>query len=153
METLEKQHKQLTILFGNVVMKARTETELTADCHGRTEVNLVTALRFYSMFISLESLLNLEQRHEMFTAISVEVFPGVLQTEQKYIGNWREAIETEMNIRHSETFCRPSRARYLMGSTLDPVCKSRYPVHFVAVDVRVRERSWIKPSQCQSVRD
>ena len=32
-KTLEKQHKQLTVLFGNVVMKARTETELIADCH------------------------------------------------------------------------------------------------------------------------
>ena len=103
-------------------MKARTETELIADCHGGTEVNLVTALGFYSMCGSLESLLNLEQRHEMVTAISLEVFPGVLQTEQKYIGKWREAIEAEMNIRHSETYCRPSGARYL--------------VHFAAVDVK-----------------
>ena len=30
--------------------------------------------------------MNLEQKHEMVTAISVEVFPGVLQTEQKHIG-------------------------------------------------------------------
>ena len=43
-KTLEKQHKQLTILFGNIVMKAKTETELIADCHGGTDVNLVTAL-------------------------------------------------------------------------------------------------------------
>ena len=136
METLERQHKQLTVLFGNVLMKARTEMELIADCHGGTEVNLVTALGFHSMFSSLESVLNLEQRHEMVTAISVEVFPGVLQTEQKYIGKWREAIETEMNIRHSETYCRPSGARYLVGSTLAPMCRSRYPVHFVAVDVK-----------------
>ena len=135
-KTLERQHKQLTILFGNAVMKARTETELIADCHGGTEVNLVTALGFYSMFGSLESLLNLEQQHEMVTAISVEVFPGVLQTEQKYIGKRREAIETEMNIRHSESYYRPSGARYLVGSTLVPMCKSRYPVHFVAVDVK-----------------
>ena len=135
-KTLEKQHKQLTVLFGNVVMETRTETELIADCHGGTEVNLVTALGFHSMFGSLESLLNLEQRHEMVTAISVEVFPGVLQTEQKYIGKWREAIETEMNIRYSETYCRPSGARYLVSSTLAPICKSRYPVHFVAVDVK-----------------
>ena len=117
-------------------MKTRTETELIADCHGGTEVNLVTALGFHSMFGSLESLLNLEQRHEMVTAISVEVFPGVLQTEQKYIGKWREAIETEMNIRYSETYRRPSGARYLVVSTLAPMCKSRYPVHFVAVDVK-----------------
>ena len=133
---LEKQHKQLTILFGNVMIKTRTEMELIADCHGGTEVNLVTALGFYSMFGSLESLFNLEQKHEMVTAISVEVFPGVLQTEQKYIGKWRKAIETEMNIRHSETYRRPSAARYLVGSTLAPMCKSRYPVHFVAVDLK-----------------
>ena len=135
-KALERQHKQLTILFGNVVLKARTETDLIADCHGGTEVNLVTALGFYSLFGSLESLLNLEQRHEMVTAISVEVFSGVLQTEQKHIGKWREAIEAEMNIRHSEKYCRPSGARYLVGSTLASMCKSRYPVHFVAVDVK-----------------
>ena len=35
----------------------------------------------------------------MVTAISVEVFQGVLQTERK----WREAIEAEMNIPQSET--------------------------------------------------
>ena len=57
-KTLERQHKQLTILSGNVMMKTRTETELIAECHGGTEVNLVTALGFYSMFGSLESLLN-----------------------------------------------------------------------------------------------
>ena len=135
-KTLERQHKQLTILFGSIVMKAKTGTELIADCHGGNEVNLVTALGFYSMFGSLESLLNLEQKHEMVTAISVEVYPGVLQTEQKHIGKWREAIEAEMNIRHSETYRRPSEARYLVGSILAPMCRSRYPVHFVAVDVK-----------------
>ena len=76
------------------------------------------------MFGSLESLLNLEQKHEM-------------QTEQKHIGKWREAIEDEMNIRHSETNSRPSGAGYLVGSTLASMCKSRYPVHFVAMDVKI----------------
>ena len=28
---LEKQHKQMTILFGNIVIKAKTETEVIAD--------------------------------------------------------------------------------------------------------------------------
>ena len=96
----------------------------------------MTALGFCSMFGSLESLLNLEQKHEMVTVISVEVFPGVLQSEQKLIGKWREAVEAEINIRHSETYRRPSGARYLAGSTLALMCKSRYPVHFVAVDVK-----------------
>ena len=54
MKTLAKQHKQLTILFENIVMKAKMETELIADCLGGTEVNLVTALVFYSLFGSLE---------------------------------------------------------------------------------------------------
>ena len=90
MKTLAKQHKQLTILFGNIEMKAKTETELIADCHGGTEVNLVTALGLYRMFGSLESLLNLEQKHEMVTTISVEVFPEFLQCEQKYFGQWRK---------------------------------------------------------------
>ena len=31
MQTLAKQQKQLTIIFGNIVMKAKTETELIAD--------------------------------------------------------------------------------------------------------------------------
>ena len=134
-ETLEKQNKQLTILFGNIVMKAKTEKELIADCLGGTEVNLVTT-GFYSMFGSLQSLLTLEQKHEMVRTISVEVIPGVLQTEQKYIGRWRETIEAEMNIWHSETYHRATGARYLVESTLAPMCKSRYPVHFVAVDVK-----------------
>ena len=77
--------------------------------------------------------MTLEQKHELVTAISVEVFPGVLQTEQKHIGKWREAIEAEINIQHSKTYRRPPGARYLVGSTLAPMCKSRYPVHFVAV--------------------
>ena len=39
------------------MMKTRTETVLMADCPGRTELNRVTALGFYSMFGSLESLM------------------------------------------------------------------------------------------------
>ena len=34
------------------------------------------------VFVSLESLLNLEKKHEMVTTISVEKFPGEFQTEQ-----------------------------------------------------------------------
>ena len=83
-KTLAKQHKR-TKLFGNLVMKSKTETELVADCYGGTEANLVTAQGFYSMFCSSESFFILEQKHEMVTVISLEVFPGVLQTEQKHI--------------------------------------------------------------------
>ena len=38
----------------------------------------------------------------------------VYWTEQKYLGKWREAIEAEMNFRHSETYRRPTRERYLV---------------------------------------
>ena len=72
-------------LFENMAMKARTETKLIAGCHGGSEVNLVTSLGLYSIFSSLDSLLTLEQKHEMITAISVEVFTTVLQIEQKHI--------------------------------------------------------------------
>ena len=82
---LARQQKQLTVLFGNIVIKTRTKTELIIDFHGGTEVNLVTALRLYNIFGYLESLLNPEQKHEMVTAISVVGFPGVLQTEEKHI--------------------------------------------------------------------
>ena len=41
-----------------------------------------------------------------------------------------------MNNRHSETFSTLSGARYLVGSTLASMYKSRYPVHFVAMDVK-----------------
>ena len=67
-------------------MKAKTETELIAERHGGTELNLLVALRLYSMFGPLESLLNQEQQNEIVTAISVEVFLGELQSEQKHIG-------------------------------------------------------------------
>ena len=41
------------ILFGNLLIKTKTETDLVADCHGGTEVNLVTTLGFYGMFGSI----------------------------------------------------------------------------------------------------
>ena len=64
------------------------------DCHGVTEVNLTTALGFCSMVSSIESLERLQRAHALVTSLSVEMFPGALQTEQK-IGSWREALENE----------------------------------------------------------
>ena len=71
------------------------------DCHGVTEVNLMTAWIFYSMISSIESLERLEHAHEVVTSLSVEVLPRALQTEQK-IGGWRQALENEMNLKDSE---------------------------------------------------
>ena len=54
----------------------------------------------------------------MINAISVEAFPGVLQTEQKHIGRWREAIEVEMNLIQIEAYQRPSGVRCVVGSNV-----------------------------------
>ena len=69
-------------------MSDKGEMELIADCHGLTEVNLITALGFYSMTSSIESLERLERAHGLVTSLGVEMFSGPLQTEQK---NWRLA--------------------------------------------------------------
>ena len=57
------------------------------------------------MTSSIESLERLERAHGLVTSLSVEVFPGALQTEQK-IGGWREALENEMNLKDSEAYHR-----------------------------------------------
>ena len=77
---------------GRLSMSDKSEIKLIAKCHGVTEKNLMTALRFYSMVSSIESLERLEHSHELVTSLSVQVFPGALQTEQK-VGGWREALE------------------------------------------------------------
>ena len=48
---------------------------------------LVTALRFYIIFGSLDSLLNLEQNPEMVTAIIVEVFLGCCKPNRSTLEN------------------------------------------------------------------
>ena len=85
--TLSEQHRQLAQLYGRLSMSDKSGMELVADCHGVTEVNLTTALGFCSMTSSIESLERLERAHELVTSLSVEVFPGALQTEQR-IGGW-----------------------------------------------------------------
>ena len=88
--------------------------ELVADCYVVTEVNLTTALEFCSLVSSIESLERLECAHELLTSLSVEVFPGALQTEQKN-GSWREALENKMNLKHSEGYHKTVGSKYLVG--------------------------------------
>ena len=47
---------------------------------------------------SIESLERLERAHEMIIPLSMEVFPGALQTGQQ-IRSWREALQKEMNLK------------------------------------------------------
>ena len=136
--TLSEQHRQLARLYGRLSMLDKSGMELVADCHGVTDVNLTTALGFCSMTSSIESLERLERAHELVTSLSVEVFPGALQTEQK-IGGWREALENEMNLKDSEAYHRPTGSEYLMGSNSAPYCNSRYHTHMVVMDARTQQ--------------
>ena len=54
------------------------------------------------LYFFLQSLQNPDQKHAMQTALIEEVFLGVLQTKQNYIGKWRRAIEVEMNLKQIE---------------------------------------------------
>ena len=119
-------------------MSDNSGMELIADCHGVTEVNLITALGFYSMTSSIESLECLERAHELVTSPSMEVFPGALQTEQM-IGGWREALENEMDLKDSEAYHRPTGSKYLVGSSSAPYCNSRYLTHIVVMDARPQQ--------------
>ena len=113
--TLSEQHRQLAQLYERLSMSDKSGMELIADCHGVTETNLITPLGFCSMTSSIESLERLERAHGLVTSLSVEVFPGAIQTEQN-IGGWREALENEMNLKDSEAYHRPSGSKYLVGS-------------------------------------
>ena len=119
-------------------MSNKSGMELVADCHGVTDVNLTTALGFCSMTSSIESLERLELAHELVTSLSVEVFPGALQTEQK-IGGWREALENEMNLKDSEDYHKPTGSKYLVGSSSAPLCNSTYPTLMVVMDARTQQ--------------
>ena len=136
--TLSEQHRQLARLYGRLSMSDKSGMELVADCHGVTDVNLITALGFCSMTSSIESLERLERAHELVTSLSVEVFPGALQTEQK-IGGWREALENEMNLKDSEAYHKSTGSKYLVGSSSAPYCSSIYPTHMVVMDARTQQ--------------
>ena len=136
--TLSEQHRQLAQLYGRLSMSYKSGMELIADCHGVSKVNLITALEFCSMTSSIESLERPERAHELVTSLSVEVFPGALQTEQK-IGGWREARENEMNLKDSEAYHRPTGSKYLVCSSSALYCNSRYPTHMVVMDARTQQ--------------
>ena len=101
-------------------------------------MNLIIALGFYSMTSSIESLERLERAHDLVTSLSVEVFTGALQTEQK-TGGWREALENEIKLKDKETYHRPNGSKYLVGSSSAPYCNSKYPTHMVALGARTQQ--------------
>ena len=54
--TLRVQHRQLARLYGRLSMSDKSAMELVADCHGVTDINLITALGFCSMICSMNRL-------------------------------------------------------------------------------------------------
>ena len=88
-KSLAKQQKQLMILFGNL-NENETETELVTGCRGETEVKLVNALEFYSMFGS--------------RTIAINYGSITDRAEVWCIERWREAIEVRMKLRQVEVY-------------------------------------------------
>ena len=78
LNTLNEQHCQLDKLYGRLSRSDKSEMELISDCQGVTEVNLMTAVGFYSMVSSFDSLERLERAHELVTSFKVEALPGAL---------------------------------------------------------------------------
>ena len=85
----------------------------------------------------IESLERLERAHVLVTSLSVEVFPGALQTEQK-IGSWRVAVENEMILKHSGGYHKTIGSKYLVGFSAAPYCNKKNPTHLVVVDARTQ---------------
>ena len=77
----------------------------------------------------IESLERLERAHVLVTSLSVEVFPGALQTEQK-IGSWRVAVENEMILKHSGGYHKTIGSKYLVGFSAAPYCNKKKPDPF-----------------------
>ena len=90
------------------------------------------------MTSSIESLERLGRAHGLVTSLSVEVFPGALQTEQK-IGDWQGALENQMNLKDSEAYHRTTGSKYLVGSSSASYCNCRYPTHMVVMDARTQQ--------------
>ena len=106
-----------------------------AECYTNTAVNIAKALGFFSRMCSLKSLKMLESEHHLVTALSVESWPGALQTTQKHIRGWKIGLEAEMGIPVSEAYGLPVNAKSLVGSVMVNLCGSHYPLHMVMVEV------------------
>ena len=106
-----------------------------AECYTNTTVNIATVLGFFSRMCSLQSLEMLESEHHLVTALSVESWPGALQTTQKHIRGWKIGLEVEMGFPVSEAYGLPVNAKSLVGSVMANVCGSHYRLHMAMVEV------------------
>ena len=79
------QREDLVAWFSDITEREKSEVQIVAECYTNTTVNIATALGFFSRMCSLQSLEMLESEHDLVTALSVESWPGALQTTQKHI--------------------------------------------------------------------
>ena len=79
------QREDLVAWFGDITEREKSEMQIEAECYTNTTVNIATALGFFSRMYSLQSLELLESEHHLVTALSVDSWPGALQTTQKHI--------------------------------------------------------------------
>ena len=106
-----------------------------AESCTNSAVNIATALGFFSRMCSLQSLEILQSEHHLVTALSVESWPGALQTTQKYIRGWKIGLEAEMGFPVSKAYGLPENAKSLVVSVMANVCGSHYPLHMAMVEV------------------
>ena len=105
------QKEELAKWFSDVTEKEKSEVQRVAECYASTTVNIATALGFFSRLCSLQSLEMLESEHQLVTVLSVESWPGVLQTVQKPIRGWKIGLEAEMGFPVTEAYSLPMNAK------------------------------------------
>ena len=129
------QKEDLITWFGDITEREKREVHIVAECYANTTVNIATALRFFSRLCSLQSLEMLDSEHHLVTVLSVESWPGALQTTQKHIRGWKIGLEAEMGFPVSEAYGLPINAKSLVGSVMANLCGSHYPLHMAMVEV------------------
>ena len=123
----------LATWFEDITEKEKSEVQIMAECYTSTIVNVATALGFFSIMCSLQSLEMLESDHHLVTALSVESWPGVSQMIQKHFRGWKIGLEAEMGFTVSEAYNLPTNAKSLVGSVMANLCGSHYPLHMSMV--------------------
>ena len=81
------QGEDLVTWFGDITEREKSEVQIMAECYTNTTVKIATALGFFSRVCSLQSLEMLESEHHLVTALSVESWPGALQTQGSVMAN------------------------------------------------------------------
>ena len=128
------QREDLVAWFDDITEREKSEVQIVAECYTNTTVNITMALGFFSRMCSLQSLEMLESEHHLMTALSVESWPGALQTTQKHIRGLKLGFEAEMGFPVSEAYGLAVNAKSLVGSVMANLWPT-YPLHMVVCGV------------------